>query len=77
MLYRRMQTKLENKYLKMRRNKRDGFKLARYFGVPIYFNQDTNEIEARTDFHEILLEIALWVDINIIGVTAFKITLEE
>lgn len=52
-------------------------KKARYFGIPCYFNPETTDLRGRNKFYSFLLEIALWVDINIIGVEGFVIHIKD
>lgn len=41
-----------------------GFVKAHYRGVPCYFNQITNEIEGRNWIYKILLDQAIWYDME-------------
>lgn len=57
--------------------KKEGYRKAYYRSIPAYFNPITNDIEGRNWFYDILIEINLWVDVNIVGVEEFPILMKE
>lgn len=52
-------------------------KKARYRGIPCFFNPDTYEIMGRTWFYDKLINLLMWIDIEILGVEEFKIWMED
>jgi hypothetical protein len=50
---------------------------AKYSGIPTYFDPMTNKLVGRNWFYNILLEIILWLDVNIFKVDTFKIDIED
>ena len=52
-------------------------KKARYRGIPAYFNLETNEIQGRNWIYDILIEINIWIDVNIVEIEEFPILIEE
>jgi hypothetical protein len=52
-------------------------KKAKYRGIPCYFNIFTCEIEGRNWFYDLLLDLNIWIDVNIVGVEGFPIIIEE
>lgn len=56
----------------------DGYKVKAYYReIPCYFNPLNNQIWGRNDFYEILLQIAIWIDINIVLVDEFPVWIEK
>ena len=55
----------------------NNFVKARYAGIPIFYNSYTQEIEGRNQFYEFLVDIIIWIDVNIFGFQGFKIDIEE
>jgi len=52
-------------------------KKARYRGVPCLFNSDTGEIEGTNWLTSLLLDLNIWIDVEIIGVDEFPIEIDE
>jgi hypothetical protein len=52
-----------------------GFSKAKYWGIPIYFNNETNEMIGRSALSEMLSDIFIWIDVNIVICEGFKIIL--
>ena len=50
---------------------------AKYAGIPCYFNLETSEIAGRNVFYNILIDIILWIDVNVACVDCFKVDIEE
>ncbi len=57
--------------------KNTSFKKAYYRSIPAYFSLETNELKGRNWFYNILININLWVDVNIIQIEEFPIMMEE
>ena len=54
-----------------------GFLDAKYMGIPCYYRESDNMIIGRNYFYDIILSIAVWIDINIIGVHSFMIKIKD
>jgi len=54
-----------------------GFKDAKYMGIPCWFNPETNELIGKNWLYDKLLQLAIWVDINIIMVESFPIKVKN
>lgn len=37
---------------------------AKFYGIPCYFNADTDELDGRNWFYEKLLLVAIWIESN-------------
>lgn len=53
------------------------YKKARYRGIPIFFNEENNEVKGRNWLYDLLLSINIWFDVEIVGVEGFPIYIEE
>ena len=51
-------------------------KNARYRGIPCYWNPINDEIVGKNWLYDLLIDIALWVDINVINVDEFPLWVE-
>ena len=53
---------------------------ARYWGIPIYFDPQTNELKGRNALCDFLLDMAVWLDANVVmpffGIDDFAIEIE-
>ena len=49
---------------------------AKYRGIPCWYNKFNEEIKGKNLFYDILIDIAIWIDINIIEVEEFPIWIE-
>lgn len=36
--------------------------LAKFYGIPCYFNNETQELDGRNSFYSILLDVAVWIE---------------
>lgn len=52
-------------------------KRAYYRSIPAYFNPETFELEGRNWFYSLLIDLNIWIDVNIIKVDEFPILIEE
>jgi len=52
-------------------------KKAYYRSIPAYYNLETGELIGRNWFYSLLIDINIWIDINIIQVEEFPILIEE
>lgn len=57
--------------------KKPGYKKAYYRSIPAYFNPDTNDIYGRNWICDVLIEINLWIDVEIVGVDEFPILVKD
>jgi len=48
-------------------------KNAYYRSIPVYFNPDTDDIKGRNKIYDIMLDIAIWFDIDVLGLDYFPI----
>lgn len=53
------------------------FKKAYYHGVPCMFNEVTKEIYGRNWFYDILVQLNIWLDVNVFEVEGFEIYIEK
>ena len=51
-------------------------KNARYRGIPCRYDNVSEEIEGNNWFYDILIEIMIWIDININQIEEFPIWVE-
>lgn len=49
---------------------------AHYRAIPAWFDESTGELEGRNWFYEILIEINVWLDVNVFDVEDFPIWVE-
>lgn len=54
-----------------------GFKKAYYRWIPVYFDKGTEEIKGRNLIYDAILDVAIWVDVNIVNVEDFPLWVEE
>lgn len=52
-------------------------KKAYYRRIPAYYNEETNELRGRNWFYDKLIDINIWIDINIIELDGFPIIVED
>ncbi len=52
-------------------------KRAYYRSIPCYFNPLTNEIMGRNWFWDILIDVNLWIDVDLLGLEDLTIWIEE
>ncbi len=52
-------------------------KKAKYRGIPAYFDINTMELIGRNWFYDLLIDVNVWIDVNIVGVEAFPIEIED
>ena len=52
-------------------------KKARYRGIPAYFDVFTGELKGRNWFYDLLIDVNVWLDVNIFLVEEFPIWIEE
>lgn len=45
-------------------NKQDYTHYAKFYGIPCYFNNDTNALDGRNIFFGWLLDAALWIELK-------------
>ena len=53
------------------------FKKAHYRSIPAWFDEENNEIFGRNWFCDILIDINIWLDVNVFQVEDFPIYIEE
>jgi len=58
------------------RKRKEGYKNAHYRNIPAYFNVEESSIEGRNWFYDILIDINLWIDVNLFGVEDFPIWID-
>ena len=56
---------------------KEGFKKAYYRSIPAYFNLETNELQGRNKFYDLLISINLQFDTYIVGVENYPIEIVE
>lgn len=52
-------------------------KKAKYRSIPCYYDTETEELIGRNWFYDMLVEINIWLDLNIFNVDEFPIWIEE
>lgn len=52
-------------------------KKAFYRGIPCYFDIMTSEIKGRDFITDVLLQIMIWMDVNVFQVDGFPIEIED
>lgn len=52
-------------------------KNAKYRGIPCLFDENTGEMKDINLFYSFLIDIAMWIDINIFEVEEFPIWIED
>ena len=52
-------------------------KSARYRGIPCWYDNITEEIKGKNLIYDLLIDIALYIDVNIIEVEEFPIWIEK
>lgn len=50
---------------------------ARYRFIPCWWNPATDEITGKNWFYDFLIDVMLWIDINIVQVDEFPLWVEE
>ena len=58
----------------------EGFVKARYselYRIPIWYKEETEEIVGRNWFYDLILDIVVWIDVEIIRIESFDILVEE
>lgn len=50
---------------------------ARYNGLKVYYDLETQEIWGRNFFWAVLVNLSLWIDVKILGLEFVDITMEE
>ena len=50
---------------------------ARYRGIPCWFDLETEELIGKNWFYDFLVDINVWLDINVFDVEEFPIWIEE
>lgn len=50
---------------------------AYYRWIPAYFDLTTNKLMGRNGFYDILLNISIWIDLNILNVEEIPVWFEE
>lgn len=53
------------------------FKKAYYHGVPIWYNEETCEVEPRKRWLSIILDFIIWWDMDVMKVDEFEIYIED
>jgi len=56
---------------------RENFKRAYYRSIPAWFDEETNELFGRNWFYDILININLWLDVNVFQIEEFPIYVEK
>ena len=56
---------------------KENYKKAFYRRIPAYFNEETNDIKGRNCIYDILIDINIWIDLNVIGIEEFPIIVEK
>lgn len=56
--------------------KEDGWRNAKYGGIPCWFNIKDNTLIGKNSFYEFLVNILIWIDTNIVDVYSFLIKVE-
>lgn len=51
--------------------------IAKYRFIPCFYNQFTEDIKGQNKMWDILLDIVLWIDVNIVGVEEFPMWVED
>ena len=52
-------------------------KKAYYRMIPCFFNPNTNELEGRNWFYDLLIELNVWIDFELLGIEELPIYIEE
>lgn len=52
-------------------------KRAYYRSIPCYFKEDSGDIKGRNLFYDLVLEIMIFIDVNVFLVEEFPIWIEE
>lgn len=50
---------------------------AFYRGIPAYFNPFTNELKGRNIVYGLLIDVVLFLDVEVFGIDYFPIELED
>lgn len=56
---------------------KDGYKKARYRGIPCLFNEDTYDLAATNWFYDIILDVFVWFDAVFVGEFRIEILPED
>lgn len=58
-------------------NKRDIFYYARFYGIPVYFQPETNEMIGRNWFYDLLLHLIIPFELFLVDCNEYKIEIEH
>lgn len=52
-------------------------KKATYRSIPCFFNTETGDIKGQNKFYDLMLDIMIWLDVNVFEVDGFPVFVEK